>query len=567
MDSLEQLKELLISEEKQQLQQLEQNTSSQKVFSQRTAAVLPQAIESLSNKPEFIASLEGAVTQCIHKSVKRDSKLYADALFPVIGPAIRMSILETFRTLISSINQAVENAFSIQGLKWRWQAWRAGVPFPDYVVSQTIAFRVEQIFLIQPCTGLLMAHVIHPAISQKADADAFSAMLTAIQQFVVDSFSVESHAHLDSVDFGDLSVMLLDSPDAVMAVAVRGIAPRSLKVQLQENLEQIIFKRGEALELFDGDRSTMIFIESMLEPLLIEQKRELSTSQQRSSMIKQRMLFASTLIALCWLLWSSVVYAFNYYRVHQAADILSATPGYVVHQVSYQSGRWVLFGLRDPLAQEPQRALKPLNLTLDGVEFRLESYFSLDKALIMKRIKQILLPPSSIQITISDGVIELQGEADYQWIEKLQQMTTINVFGFQMQTNNLVESMHSKLVRVETFVSQLPDVEMSVQSNQVVFSGYATQNWITQLTNFMAEIKVDFISENLVSFEAKAASELIDFIEKTEIIFTNTQPSSEQIEKLSRVADQMRQLQMLSNQTETPFSCQLIGHSDGVGNR
>ncbi len=567
MNSLEQLKDLLIGEEKQQLEQLEQNTASQQVFTKRTSEVLPQAIERISASPEFIASLEGTVTQCVHKSVKKDSKLYADALFPVIGPAIRMSILETFRTLVSSINQAVENSFSVKGLKWRWQAWRAGVPFADYVVSQTIAYRVEQIFLIQPSTGLLMAHAAHPTASQQADADAFSAMLTAIQQFVTDSFSVDSQAHLDSVDFGDLAVMLFASPKAVMAVAVRGIAPPSLKIQLQELLEQVSEKRADALEQFDGDRSNMIFVESMLEPMLVEQKRSQTKAQKRSAALKHKVAAASAIAFFCWIIWSSVSHTVHYYRAHKLADSLAATPGYVINQVTRQSGHWVLTGLRDPIAQKPEQVIESLQLDPEQFDLRLESYLSLDDELVNSRVQSILSPPPTIQMSIVNGVVKLKGEADFPWIQRLSEVRGLELFNLQLDQSEVAESSSSKYNRVAELLTQQQQIRFSMNGPVVQFSGYATQSWINQLPANMAQLQMDFIAEDLISIEQLNISKLVRSIQATQIAFVDQTPSNEQNLQLLAVADQAYQLHKLVSQTGTLMSCVLVGHSDGTGTR
>ena len=100
---------------------------------------------------------------------------------------IRKAIAETMAALVRSINSAVEHSLSPRGIKWRIESWRTGVPYAQVVIKHALIYRVEQAFLIHAETGLLLAHATAPGL-QVPDADLISGMLTAIQDFVSDSF-------------------------------------------------------------------------------------------------------------------------------------------------------------------------------------------------------------------------------------------------------------------------------------------------------------------------------------------------------------------------------------------
>ena len=87
--------------------------------------------------------------------MRRDPHVLADALFPVMGPAIRKSITETLRGMLESFNEALDNSFSLRGLKWRVEAMRTGKPFAEIVLMHSLLYRVEQVFLIHRETGLV----------------------------------------------------------------------------------------------------------------------------------------------------------------------------------------------------------------------------------------------------------------------------------------------------------------------------------------------------------------------------------------------------------------------------
>ena len=69
-------------------------------------------------------ALAPTIETALRESVRKDPATLADALFPVMGPAIRRSILETLRSFLESFNQVLDQSLSVKGLKWRLEALR-----------------------------------------------------------------------------------------------------------------------------------------------------------------------------------------------------------------------------------------------------------------------------------------------------------------------------------------------------------------------------------------------------------------------------------------------------------
>ena len=123
-------------------------------------------------------------------------------------------------------------------------------------------------FLIHPESGLLLAHAWAPDL-QASDPDLISGMLTAIRDFVADSFSREGDAGgLRRFSVGELTVMVEQGPRAVLAAVVRGQAPDSLLEQLQDTLETIHLQFSGALADFDGDAAALEAARPLLEECL-----------------------------------------------------------------------------------------------------------------------------------------------------------------------------------------------------------------------------------------------------------------------------------------------------------
>ena len=138
-----------------------------------------------------------------------------------MGPAIRKAISEALKSMLQSMNNAIDTSLSPSA---RYKAWRAGVPLAEWVLRKNIIYRVNEVYLIDPRSGLLIDHLHHPDVSHK-DEDAVSAMLTAIQDFVKDSFASESLGGLDSAVIGEYTVWLSQGPHAMLACLIRGVPP------------------------------------------------------------------------------------------------------------------------------------------------------------------------------------------------------------------------------------------------------------------------------------------------------------------------------------------------------
>jgi hypothetical protein len=154
---LDELRELLLTPEQEQFERLSERLDDPALYAQEVSRVLPDAIRlSAKEGGAFTSALAPIMTNIIMVAVKRDLRAFADALFPVIGPAIRRAIAETFKQMLQSLNQTLERSFSWQGLKWRLEAHRTGKPFAEVVLLHSLIYRVEQVFLIHRQSGVLL---------------------------------------------------------------------------------------------------------------------------------------------------------------------------------------------------------------------------------------------------------------------------------------------------------------------------------------------------------------------------------------------------------------------------
>src|SRR5439155_13730780 len=100
------------------------------------------------------------------------------------------------------------------------------------------------------------------------DGDMVSGMLTAIQDFVHDSFGMQKGDALETMKVGELNVWIEQGPKAILAGVIRGNAPKELRSTFQDAIENIHEEQGEALGSFDGDAAPFEAIKHHLENCL-----------------------------------------------------------------------------------------------------------------------------------------------------------------------------------------------------------------------------------------------------------------------------------------------------------
>ncbi|MBN1690687.1 MAG: hypothetical protein JW901_06670 [Dehalococcoidia bacterium] len=252
-DELNSLRTLILAPEQLEISELKERMDDPKIRAEELSRVIAEAIVIRAATDRKLATaLLPTIEEVIRDSVKRDPKFLADSIFPIIGPAIRRSIAESLRAMVESMSNTLEYTFSWRGIQWRIESFRTGRSFAEIVLMHTLVYRMEQIFLIHKETGLVLQHVAAESIDLK-DADMVSAMLTAIQDFVNDSFASREDSSLQNLNMGELTIWIEQGPRTVLASVIRGNPPSELRTVLKEILENIEFEYNSALEDFKGD--------------------------------------------------------------------------------------------------------------------------------------------------------------------------------------------------------------------------------------------------------------------------------------------------------------------------
>jgi outer membrane protein OmpA-like peptidoglycan-associated protein len=410
--ALDELRHLILAPEQEALERLHHRVANPEARTEDVSSVVAEAIQrrrAAGGDEALSDALTPTIETALRESVRKDPGTMADALFPVMGPAIRRSILETLRSYLESFNQIMDQSLSWQGLKWRFEGLRTGRSFTEVVLLHSLVFRVEQVFLIHKKTGLSLGHVAAPAVAMQ-DPSIVSGMLSAIQDFVRDSFPAEGGQGIERMNVGDLDVWVEAGPYAILATVIRGVAPRALRDRMAEVLENIHREYSAQLDRFSGETAPFVHVNKELTRCLKMQYRE-TPGKQKSFAYAWAAAGLLILLVGGWIGWR----AWQYSRWTGLVEVLREQPGLVVTSLSRDRGRFVIRGMRDPLAVDPAQFVKSAGLNPGKAEFHWGAYYALDDAIVEQRATQLLAPPSGTTLTVKDGVLYLSGQPPVAW--------------------------------------------------------------------------------------------------------------------------------------------------------
>ena len=487
----EELKRLILGDEQQSIEEIRHHVFDKKQRTQDLADILPDSVSSASEDPERLSNaMSKVINGSINKLINTDPQSFADALFPVMGPAIRRSINETLKSFIQSLNQVLEQNMSVQGMKWRYESWKKGIPYAELVLKHTLVYRVDEVFLIQPGSGLLISHAAHPdAVTE--DSDAVSAMLSAIQDFVRDSFAEDKQSGLDTVELGEHTLWVVSGPQAILACAIRGIAPLSLRQKMQEVLEEIHIHYQDQLESFDGDNSGLELInESLNVCLQAERATEMKKGEKKPFLSPPLILVLIVVFFIAsFFIWQNIDYS---NRLEKLKAELDERPGVILYESKNTDDNPQLKLLVDPLADSIDGLPEKYDFKKEEIIFNTTVFQSLEPEIVLRRVKQILKAPETVSFTVKDNSLYLTGVAPIDWINSIQPALR-SISGYESIEIKQLKPDYSAIEKAATKKIKLPNpVQIRFDGEQLFLSGKAPAEWLLwykEQTFFIEQVK------------------------------------------------------------------------------
>ena len=564
VDDLDRLRLLLFGEKISRLYTHYQRINDIDSRTDDVAEVLPDAMHRVVEDPVSQPRFERPIVATIRGAIKRDTESFAEALCPVLGPAIRRAVSDALKSLVQRINVTMENSFSIKGLRWRLEAARSGVPFGQIVLRETMLYAVQEVFLIQPHSGLVLASV-RRSDTLVLDEDAFSSMLTAIQAFIQDSLGMPADEKLRSAELGDRTLWVINGPQAALACLVIGSPPHEVRDQLMDALETLHARFGDEFErppeqLTNPDGITAL-MQEMLQGEVAEQAGGKTTS-------KSKFLWGvaglALLLFVAWTGWSAYQRGQHDQRL---AQLFETEPGYVLTSHETSGGQFYLAGLRDPLAASPESLLQSIDADVESVTLTFRPYQSLDDEIVMRRLRSTLDGQNDLTLKLNESSLQVQGtltSAQYALLEALPGthpvIRSVDLTRARLDAQEAVALARRQLNAPETVV-------ISPAGDHLELSGSAPPDWfvaMSERTQALAGWPLDFaplrvsLQDRMDALQSQVSGRVLLFARRYEF-------TSEAQSQLDILGQQLVGLQELAAALETELTIQLEGFADGLG--
>jgi outer membrane protein OmpA-like peptidoglycan-associated protein len=480
--------------------------------------LLPNAIsEQIRSKPEQIAKALGPeVGAAIREQIRLDRNEIVDALAPEMGAAIKQQIVlerdamvdalypvigntisKYFAEAIRSINQKVEQTFSVEGVQRKIRAKIQGVSEAELILKESVPFEIQAIFLIHNLSGLVMIDIQKSDLDDlidPIDSDMLAGMLTAIRSFANECMSrAESTTELDAINYSGSKILLEVAGYCYLAVIIRGEPDSALVNKIRDVFGRIVQVYGDRFKEFDGDPS-MVPIEAESELKTLMEFEHAKKSKQ-----SPKTLIFMSLGILALILVPIGIFQYQSHRDRQleakVLEALTSTPELAVYRlnVAVDGDRLKLTGklpnqnLRDRafqvaiaaskveiangkinnniyrvnippdpelVANEVQRLTKALNYT-QGVN--IQSQFKDGQVTITGQIEQPSMMPKITQAFTKIAGINIVSNAATILTPKL----STRIY-FPLWVTTLEPSDNEKLIEVKSFLDLYPDYNIKI---------------------------------------------------------------------------------------------------------
>lgn len=462
--------------------------------------------EALHDRQKSDGSVSTVLAPLVEKSVEASvvarKEQFVSYLYPLVGSLVRKSVSSFLAEIIEQTNEMLESSLTYKGLRWRFEARRAGISYSQYVVQQTFVFRVEQVLLIHRETGLLLKTVVRDK-TQAADGDMFSAMLTAINDFVSDSFfqkEGDDEQNLDEIKTDDFTLLIKQGPKAVLVAAITGNPPSNIADKLQLTLENIHQIYNNELNLFEGDASDFENTEQQLNDCLLAQQKEEKTT-------KKKVPWLAIIPLLLTVVFLGYFAAKHWYLGYVAEKIqtMHDVPGIVLLEAVSCEGKVCIDILRDPLAQEALTWIAEAGSYQDLVQVHERAYRSLDPKLLPQRL--FLLQKDFPTLSFDSAKMAFHGSISSEKFEQLKIRLEMmpespSVEALLSGVSVLNQTLQDDLLNTRLFEQKISDIKMTtlrfdVNASELPVSASETVQvlgaQIVQATEFAHKLKQRFL--------------------------------------------------------------------------
>lgn len=217
----------------------------------RISDVLSQAAKE--SRLSLARALSPVMGAAISSQIRESQDEMIDALQPIILRTVQKALAQFGRDLQRNIDARLKASLGPAGLFRSFTSRLRGVDDADLILRESLPFTIDELFLIQRESGLLVDYA-GAEQDEGREKELISGMLTAVRDFTRDSFGDgTTEEELDEIQYGDERIIIEGGTAAYVAAAVQGVEPPGFRTALSDFIAEQHLYYGEELRNFDGD--------------------------------------------------------------------------------------------------------------------------------------------------------------------------------------------------------------------------------------------------------------------------------------------------------------------------
>ena len=244
---LQLLKDILLTDDRKstnnlskRVQEIEALLETKETVSHGVNPVINDKLEEFSNS--FPEKLGPTITKTLEQQIANSKNKVVEALYPILRKMVKRFIQNEFQKLSEKITEQTNKALSFDYLKKKLRAFFTGVKEEDIILNELANPIVEQLFLIEKDSGILLGNY---SVKKTIDQDLISGMITAIKSFVEDAFE-GSNQNLKQIEYELYHIHIQTFHMYYIAAVISGPFTEHFKDQITD---KILFTANEINKL------------------------------------------------------------------------------------------------------------------------------------------------------------------------------------------------------------------------------------------------------------------------------------------------------------------------------
>lgn len=236
-DKLQLLREILLVDDRQvatavneRLDLISETIEQREKLSEKIDPIIKAQLDKFVL--EIPTTLGPTITSTLRREIENSQDQVVEALYPIMGKMIKRYVQNEIKKLSETVNKKINNTFSLVSLKRKVRSKFTGVKESDLLLSEADPPVINEIFVIQKGSGILMGNY---SKTTTLDKDMVSGMLTAIKSFVEDAFSGGAQ-NLEAIEYELYTIHIQNFFSYYIAVVVSGNYTRSFESKVENKL-------------------------------------------------------------------------------------------------------------------------------------------------------------------------------------------------------------------------------------------------------------------------------------------------------------------------------------------